>query len=142
MFEVLHKSLCLSAPQLRALQPNSVFDCRACIRYLGLFFKSPSEVLSSVFLLNLDGVLGLYFLLIWFPGPLKNVSMFGIDVFQTYAPSKSCLTKAIGSSGSFEPICCTPGLKLVMGRTTTSPIFFGVSIPVNAFHVTFLPSLL
>lgn len=38
-------------------------------------------------------------------------------------PSKLCFTKAIGSSSSPAPICPTPGLKLVMGNTTTSPTF-------------------
>lgn len=48
-----------------------------------------------------------------------------------YSPSKSCFTNAIGSSYSLAPICCTPGEKLVIGSTTTSPTILGDSIPVK-----------
>lgn len=52
-----------------------------------------------------------------------------------HVPSKLCFTNAIGSSSSPAPIVLTPGLKLVMGSTMTSPTFLGLFMPVKCSQV-------
>lgn len=63
-------------------------------------------------------------------GTGAEVTLLGVHI-----PSNLCFTNAIGSSSSPAPIWRTPGLKLVMGSTITSPTFFAAVIPVNCFQV-------